>query len=211
MKKTNIGAKLKQLRLLRNMTQEELAAASGVNSDTIWKYENDERSPTSLTLSALAHALGVTVQELKEPYAPRTVQFLVFLDQGAVMPRRAHAEDAGFDLFASRPDVVPAHGSVIIDTGVHVAIPEGYAGLVISKSGLMFGHDLVSDGLIDAGYTGSIHVKLFNLGETSYIVEKGDKVSQLVFVPIASPDLIRSTVPLDDTERGNGGFGSTGR
>ena len=193
------------------MAQEELAKASGVNSDTVWKYENDERSPTPLTLSALAHALGVTVQELKEPYAPRTVQFLVFLDRDAVMPRRAHAEDAGFDLFAPHPDMVPPRGSTVINTGVHVAIPEGYAGLLVSKSGLSMRHGLISDGLIDSGYTGPIHVKLYNLNDVGYLIERGDKISQLVVIPIAEPDLVESALPLPETERGDRGFGSSGR
>ena len=209
--KKNIGAKLRQLRTLRGMTQEELAAASRIHAETVYNLETDKTTPQRRVLEKIAAALNVEPEELLNPAEEAAVHIPVFLDEGARLPRRAHGDDAGFDLFARKPDMVPAHGSLEIDTGVHIAIPKGYAGLVISKSGLLFGHDLISDGLIDPGYTGSIRVKLYNLGNTSYVVESGDKVSQIVFVPIAEPGLYRVAAPLAETERGDGGFGSTGR
>ena len=135
----------------------------------------------------------------------------VFLDPGAFPPQRAHETDAGFDLYSPKTDLVPRHGSCVIDTGVHIAIPEGCAGLLVSKSGLNVKRGLLSDGLIDPGYTGSIRVKLYNHSDTSYIVEKGDKISQLVFIPILEPELREVPDHLEPTERGDGGFGSTGR
>ena len=132
------------------------------------------------------------------------------LDAGAKMPVRAHESDAGFDLFAMESDIVPARGSKTFDTGVHVELPVGTVGMVKSKSGLNVNHGLTSEGVIDAGYTGSIRVKLYNHSDSDYAVYKGDKISQLVILPILTPDL-ELVDELDDTERGAGGFGSTGR
>ena len=75
----------------------------------------------------------------------------VQLDDGAHMPTYAHTSDAGMDLYAMNRCVIPPHGSAVFDTGVHVAIPEGFCGLIVSKSGLNINHGLTSDGLIDSG------------------------------------------------------------
>ena len=206
----NIGKKLKQLRRLRNLSVNALAEKASVHYQTLVDAESDGPIRES-TLIALAKALDVTVRELCEPCTADETHFLVFLDKGALMPQKAHPDDAGWDLFSPKPDIVPRRGSTVIDTGVHVAIPKGYAGLLVSKSGLSTRHDLISDGLIDAGYTGSIRVKLYNLGDVSYMLDRGDKISQLVFVPIAEPDLIETTKPLPETERGDRGFGSSGK
>ena len=132
------------------------------------------------------------------------------LDPGAYMPERAHSADAGYDLRSPITDRLYAGQAIVIDTGVHVAIPEGYAGFLKSKSGLNVRHDIVGEGVIDSGYTGSIRVKLYNHGTESYMIEKGDKISQLVLLPIYTPDL-EQVAALEETERGSGGFGSTGR
>ena len=134
----------------------------------------------------------------------------VQLDQGAYEPVRAHEHDAGLDLRSPKTVVVPAHGCAVIDTGVHIAIPVGYVGTLASKSGLNIKHNLTSFGTIDAGYTGSMVVKLYNNGNTDYTVMMGDKITQLVIHPIITPD-IEYTDKLEDTERGNNGFGSSGR
>lgn len=97
------------------------------------------------------------------------------LDEGAIMPSRAHKADAGLDLIARECQAVPAHGSAIFRTGVHVEIPEGCAGLLVSKSGLNVRHDITSTGLIDAQYTGEIVVKLDNSGDADYLVKRGDR------------------------------------
>lgn len=133
------------------------------------------------------------------------------LDKGAVQPIRAHQTDAGLDL-CSKDEIVavPAKGSAIFDTGVHVEIPIGYAGFIKSKSGLNVKHDLTADGVIDTGYTGSIVVKLYNHGDEDYYIEYGDKIAQLVLVKIALPDL-RLIQFNKNTERGDNGFGSTGK
>ncbi len=134
----------------------------------------------------------------------------VMLDEGAYMPERAHREDAGLDIRTPVLTVVPARGSAIVDTGVHVAIPTGCVGMLKSKSGLNVKSNLVGEGVIDVGYTGSIVVKLYNNGDDKQILERGDKISQLVILPIMLPELERVD-SLEETERGTGGFGSTGR
>ena len=131
------------------------------------------------------------------------------LDPGAKMPTRAHETDAGLDLYSMDTVAIPAFGSASFDTGVHIAIPEGYVGLVKSKSGLMVNHAITTDGVVDVGYTGSIRVKLFNNCHGRYVVEKGQKIAQLVILPIITPE-IEEVAALEDTERGTGGFGSTG-
>lgn len=134
----------------------------------------------------------------------------VKLDNGAYMPERAHAADAGYDLRSPVKTRLYAGEAVVIDTGVHVEIPEGYVGMLKSKSGLNVKHDIVGEGVIDSGYTGSIRVKLYNHGTESYMIEVGDKISQLVILPIITPGL-ELVDELEDTERGDKGFGSTGR
>lgn len=132
------------------------------------------------------------------------------LDNGAYKPTRAHATDAGLDLYSPVRTIVAPLGSVIIDTGVHVELPPGTVGLIKSKSGLMTKHGITSDGTIDEDYRGSIRVMLFNHSREFYMVEKGDKISQLVIMPIYRPD-VELVERLTDTERGENGFGSSGR
>ena len=134
------------------------------------------------------------------------------LDSFAFMPTRAHATDAGLDLYAPHGGewVIPPFGHAIFDTGVHIELPLGTVGFLKSKSGLNIKHNLTSEGVIDCGYTGSIMVKLYNHGNREHIVRSGEKISQLVVLPILTPEL-RVVDELNETERGNNGFGSTGR
>lgn len=134
----------------------------------------------------------------------------VVLDKGAYMPVRAHKDDAGLDLRSPDNFIVKAGKSLKIDSGVHVEIPAGYVGFLKSKSGLNVKHGITSAGVIDAGYTGSIIVKLYNHGDADYAIKAGDKITQLVILPIVCPDLVQVD-SLEDTERGDAGFGSTGR
>lgn len=134
----------------------------------------------------------------------------IMLDDGAYMPSRGHATDAGLDLRTPKAVTVPAYGSAIVDTGVHVALSHGYAGLLVSKSGLNVKHDITSTGLIDEGYTGSIVVKLYNHGGEDHYFEAGDKVTQLVVIPVLR-EYLEQVSSFNPTERGDDGFGSTGR
>lgn len=132
------------------------------------------------------------------------------LDPGAFMPTRAYPTDAGLDLYAKEDAIVDAKDSCTFDTGVHIEIPEGCVGFLKSKSGLNVKHGITSEGVIDAGYTGSIVVKLYNNSGYEYRVKAGDKISQLVILPIITPE-IEVVDSLGKTARGNKGFGSTGR
>lgn len=132
------------------------------------------------------------------------------LDSWAIMPTRAHDTDAGLDLYAERDAIVRPREPAIFDTGVHIQLPPNTAGMLKSKSGLNVKYGITSEGVVDVGYTGSICVKLYNHGKESYIVRRGDKISQLVIVPVVIPP-ITVVDELEDTERGDNGFGSTGR
>ena len=145
------------------------------------------------------------------------------LDEGAVLPTKAYSTDGGFDIYSREDKVVPARGSAIFDTGVHIELPkiqlwDGHsysntfltAGVLASKSGLNVKHNITSEGVVDIGYDGSIVAKLYNNGDTDYEVKKGDKITQLLIVPIL-PVRLELVDELVSGERGNNGFGSSGR
>ena len=136
----------------------------------------------------------------------------VMLDPGAKAPERAHKWDAGMDLFMPKNATayVKPGGSITIDTGVHVEIPEGYVGLLKSKSGLNVKRNLTGEGVIDAGYTGSIVVKLYNHGVIPYKFGPGEKLIQLLIIKCETPE-VKIVESFKETERGAAGFGSTGR
>lgn len=135
----------------------------------------------------------------------------VKIDEGAHIPTRAHETDAGLDLYAVRGKIIwPGIGRTF-DTGVHVELPRGTWGKIESRSGLNVKHSVVScGGTIDEGYTGSIRVKLYNLGLLPYRVKTGDKIAQLVIMPCEKP-VLNFAESLEGTPRGDQGFGSTGR
>ena len=123
----------------------------------------------------------------------------VVLDEGAIAPTRAHSTDAGLDLYSRETKIIHGHSYESFDTGVHVELEPGTAGFLKSKSGV-----------IDVGYTGPIVVKMYNRGPNPYTVNKGDKITQLVVVKIDTPE-IEIVDSLDETERGDNGFGSSGK
>lgn len=134
----------------------------------------------------------------------------VVLDEGAKMPLRAHCTDAGADLFCISDFIVPSHDSVTIDTGVHVQLPKGTVGMVKSKSGLNVNSCIACEGVIDEGYSGSIKLRVYNHGDYDYAFAAGDKVTQLVVLPVLYPTYVE-VGEIAGGERGNAGFGSTGR
>lgn len=147
---------------------------------------------------------------MTEKYIKRGIKMNIMLDKGAFRPEFAHKTDAGADLRSPVCTTVPSRGSTVIDTGVHVEIPEGYTIFLKSKSGLNVKHDLIGTGTIDSGYSGSIRVKLYNLGDTDYQIFRGDKIIQMVILLCKYTEftLVDS---FKESERGTGGFGSTGR
>lgn len=132
------------------------------------------------------------------------------LKEGAYAPTRAHREDAGADLRSPVDVTIYPGESAVIDTGVCVEIPAGFCGQLWSKSGLNVKHGIISTGLVDSGYCGSIKVKLYNQSHEIYTVHIGDKISQLVIVPCVTDD-INIVDDIGSGERGNNGFGSMGR
>ena len=136
-----------------------------------------------------------------------------YLDPGAHAPTKAHRWDAGYDLYSRDTTTIYAGESATFDTGVHIAIPRGFAGKPVSKSGLNVKHGITSTGLIDCGYTGAITVKLYNHGKEMYTVHAGDKISQIVIIATGHTNAVQvgSMDELGEGERGDNGFGSTGR
>lgn len=135
------------------------------------------------------------------------------LDEGAYEPLQGHKVDAGFDLRLPehiKGVYIQPNNSATIDTGVHFEIPKGYVGFIKSKSGLNVKKGLQAEGVIDAGYTGSVVVKMYNHGEAPVVFRPGDKITQIVFLPIPEVELNKVDT-LAETERGDNGFGSTGR
>ena len=136
----------------------------------------------------------------------------IILDVGAYLPTYAHDADAGMDLRTPVAFIVPAHGSYTVDTGVHIQIPVGQVGFIKAKSGLNVKGGLTATGVVDSGFSGSIRVKLYNHSDDDYMFSRGDKITQLVLLYIAKPENGFEVVDhFDETERGDNGFGSTGR
>lgn len=134
----------------------------------------------------------------------------VKLDEGAYEPVRAHYTDAGLDIRSMETKTIFPRSSETFRTGVHVELPKGTAGILISKSGLNVMNDITSTGLIDENYTGEVLVKLYNHGDTHYKVRAGDKISQLVIVPVYY-EPVEIVDEIQGGDRGDNGFGSTGR
>ena len=129
------------------------------------------------------------------------------------LPEYATPASAGVDLRASEGCVIPSGGRALVPTGLRIALPEGYEAQVRPRSGLALEHGVTlpnSPGTIDADYRGEIGVILMNLGQEPFVVEPGDRIAQMVFAPVTRVAWREAEV-LDATERGEGGFGSTGR
>ena len=127
-------------------------------------------------------------------------------------PTRAHKDDAGLDLTANENLVIPSKGWRLVPTGTKTAIPEGQAGLVCPRSGLAAKHGITvlnAPGIIDAGFRGDIGVVLINHGTKPFEVSAGDRIAQLLIMPYTN--LTPVGRPLDNTDRGDNGFGSTGK
>ncbi len=128
----------------------------------------------------------------------------------AKIPTYAHATDAGMDLYAVGEYAILPGERVQVATGIALAIPSGYVGLVWDKSGISYKGGLKTlGGVVDADYRGEVLVGVVNVGDQVYRVEKGAKIAQMLIQKVEHPDLV-IVETLDDTVRGEGGFGSTG-
>lgn len=143
-----------------------------------------------------------------EPIARMAIEAVCAADQ---MPTRAHEHDAGADLCASEWHFIGSGQFATVPTGVRVSIPEGCFGLLAARSSLCKRGLLMANGvgIIDAGFTGEIKVPLYNAGNTPSNVLAGERIAQLVILPCELPTF-RLVAKLEETERGEGGFGSTG-
>ncbi|OGY55807.1 MAG: deoxyuridine 5'-triphosphate nucleotidohydrolase [Candidatus Buchananbacteria bacterium RIFCSPLOWO2_01_FULL_40_23b] len=132
------------------------------------------------------------------------------LRNDAVVPSYAHAHDAGMDLYACESMVITAGTRGLVPTGIAMAIPAGYVGLIWDKSGVALKFGLkVMGGVIDSGYRGEIKVIVHNLSSADYVVKAGEKVAQMLIQQVMQMP-ITEVEDLDSTTRGEGGFGSTG-
>ncbi len=130
----------------------------------------------------------------------------------AVLPAYAHESDAGMDIRSVAEVVIPARGRALVPTGLVVLLPPNYEAQVRPRSGLALKSGITvlnTPGTIDAGYRGEIGVILFNTTDTDFAVHKGDRVAQIVIAPVTRAEVVE-TDTIEETDRGAGGFGSTG-
>ena len=160
----------------------------------VWRYVN-----------VISHALRES-----EPTTPWLPTIKVTLDEGAKLPVRAHDTDAGADLCCREGVTIAPGDSALVDTGVHVELPRGTTGMLKSKSGLNCMQAMTTTGVIDEGYTGPIKVRVYNHGAFPKELRAGDKVTQLVVMPVAYPTYERAE-EISGGERGDSGFGSSGK
>ena len=143
-----------------------------------------------------------------------TIAIKIHMDNGCedLFPRKAHDDDAAFDL-RSRVDVVIPSGKItLVPTGVFMELPVGYEAQVRPRSGLALKHGITvlnTPGTIDAGYRGEVGVILINAGENDFTIARGDRIAQMVIQQLSDVQLVAAE-QLSDTSRGAGGFGSTG-
>lgn len=129
----------------------------------------------------------------------------------AKMPKRAYQSDAGFDLFTPENFTILPRERKTIPLGLSMEIPVGYAGLLLDKSSLSHKHGIETfGGVIDAGYRGQIHAGLINLSDTPYTFKKGEKIIQMLVMPILDTELVESS-ELTPSDRGEGALGSSGK
>ena len=138
------------------------------------------------------------------------MQLFYSLEPGAYPPERAHDKDAGVDICAMYTQRIPPRGDAIFYTGVRIQLPPDTCGLLVSKSGLNIRDGITSTGLIDEGFSGVIKVKLYNHSTKPVMIMAGQKITQLVVLPVVRPELVCSDTIVAG-ERGENGFGSPGK
>ena len=130
--------------------------------------------------------------------------------EDAILPTRAHPEDAGLDLYGLEDVIIPPGEGRVAKTGIAIALPVGYVAMIADRSSLAKKGIKTAGGIIDAGYRGEIMVVLWNLSKQEIRLNRHERIAQLLTIPIATP-AVRAQTTLDDTARGAGGFGSTGK
>jgi len=141
-------------------------------------------------------------------------EFKVFLEPNARMPKRAHENDAGFDLFSNEGGIIQPLDRRSVHTGVHIELHPGWEAQVRSRSGLSAKAGVIvlnSPGTVDADYRGEVMITLLNTGDDEYVFHSGDRLAQLVIKEVPAVDLVQTHEPLGETVRGSNGHGSSGR
>jgi len=129
----------------------------------------------------------------------------------ATIPQYANQGDAGMDFYASETIIIDPNHRTLVSTGIMMAIPQGFVGLIWDKSGIATKHGIKTmAGVIDCGYRGEIKILLHNLSTESYTIEKGTKIAQMLIQPVEQREIIEVDDLDTNTERGEGGFGSSG-
>lgn len=132
------------------------------------------------------------------------------MNQNAILPTRAHADDAGLDLYNLEDFTLQPGEGRAIKTGIALAVPKGHVGLVADRSSLGKRGLKTAGGVIDAGYRGEIHIVLWNISNEVFELKHGERLAQLLLIPIATP-AVEEVTSLDETTRGTKGFGSSGK
>jgi len=132
------------------------------------------------------------------------------IDKGVELPKYAKQGDAAFDLRSAEEKLIKAGHKEVVKSGLRIAVPEGYCGLIWDRSGLAAKHGIhCLAGVLDSGYRGEIGIVIHNLGKEDFLVEKNMRVAQMLIQPVESAHLLEVD-DLEETSRGAGGFGSTG-
>lgn len=181
----------KELKALRQME----SLAIGVQQDLMVIRDYIEAHPTEESITKISENMKIRIKKLTD---------------NAVMPKKAHPTDAGFDLYATKDYVIQAHGRCLIDTGIAMDVPLGYYGMVVGRSGNTIKRGLVGmTGIIDSGYQDSIGIMAFNMTDADIEIKQGERAGQILIVPHL-PCHFDESDEFTVVNR-NGGFGSTGR
>lgn len=195
------------------MTTEEPAVASPPTSPPAKrvKVDNTNTVPIMSADNSTTPAGPTTTAETAVTLEQCPPLLIKKLSDKARLPTRGSAFAAGYDLYAARETVVPARGKVLVDTDISIAVPAGTYGRIAPRSGLAAKHFIdTGAGVIDADYRGQVKVLLFNHADADFKVEEGERVAQLVIERIYTPEVVE-VQELEESVRGAGGFGSTGR
>ena len=191
-----------------DIEEERKAAEQAV--EEIKKAEDLSDNKKELLIMILEKGTLAAIDVVENPREKIKVQIEKIVPE-AKLPEYAHPTDAGADVFAVRNTVVPAGETVVVGTGLKMAIPKGYEVQVRPRSGMSLKTDLRianAPGTIDSSYRGELGIIMWNTGSDEYTIEAGDKIAQLIIAPVPMMDFEETTIDMN-TDRGEGGFGST--
>jgi dUTP pyrophosphatase len=198
---------------LKKNTEDNMKSCWVQSQEKIRIYENGmvETQDGAVSIKGCASPPYPVYTSTPTPMYEKFPKLLVKkLDPGAIIPTKANPTDAGYDLYALNGAILQKHTHQLVKTGVSLEIPEGYVGLIWPRSGLSYKHGLdVFAGVIDSGYRGDVGVILYNSQYNSYAIEAGDRIAQILFQKVEDFDIVE-VEKLDDSQRGSGGFGSSG-